>query len=85
MLKLGALFIKWVAKQITYRSRLESKVDDIMRRTLRLEISEAMRRNDIKAVHELGDLYLGLGYNSYMRESLLAFYKKHPVNKKGKK
>lgn len=72
-------FVKWVYAQITYRSRLEAKIDDIMRRTLRTEIEMNMQRGDVKAVHEVGDTYLKAGYNSYMRERLLKYYKEHPI------
>ena len=54
-------------------------LSDTQRRVLKVEIELNMQRNDVKAVHELGDIYLAKGYNSYMRERLLNYYKEHPI------
>lgn len=66
---------KWIA----FKSRVEAKLDDITRRLLRLEIDRAIEREDVRTVYELGDVYLGLGYNSYMSEMIKDFKKKHPI------
>lgn len=75
-------FIKWGIKQITYRSRLEDKVDLALRRLLRLEIIDAMRRNDRAVVHMLYDEYKGLGGNSYIQEMYEEYIKKTKRKKK---
>lgn len=70
---------RWVVKQITYKQRIEEMLADTQRRVLKVEIELNMQRGDIKAVHEIGDIYLARGYNSYMRERLLNYYKEHPI------
>ena len=72
-------FFRWVIKQATYKQRIEEMIADTQRRVLKVEIELNMQRNDIKAVHEIGDIYLERGYNSYMRERLLNYYKEHPI------
>ena len=69
----------WVIKQATYKQRIEEMIADTQRRVLKVEIELNMQRGDIKAVHEIGDIYLERGYNSYMRERLLNYYKEHPI------
>lgn len=73
---------KWVVKAITYKQRLENKLDniistqsDIERRVLRLEILQAMERKDKYTVYALYDEYKKYNGNSYMDE-LFAKYKK---------
>mgnify|MGYP006923214064 CR=1 FL=1 len=73
---------KWVVKAITYKQRLENKLDniistqsDIERRVLRLEILQAMERKDKYTVYSLYDEYKKYNGNSYMDE-LFAKYKK---------
>ena len=44
-------FLKWVNKQLTYKQRIESKLDDIQRRVLRIEIDRAIERVDVKTVY----------------------------------
>ena len=78
-------FLKWINKQVTYRQRVENKIDDIQRRVLRIEIDRAIERKDVKTVYELGDIYLGLGYNSYMSAMIEDFKKKHPIKARSKK
>lgn len=78
-------FLQWVNKQITYRNRLEAKVDDIMRRTLRLEIFEAIRRKDTHTVYELHDIYKQNGWNSYVSEMVENYKKANRLNKRSKK
>ena len=75
-------FLRWVHKHITYRYRLENKIDgmittqsDIERRVLRLEILQAMERKDKYTVYTLYDEYKKYNGNSYMDE-LFAKYKK---------
>lgn len=70
---------RWVVKQITYKQRIEEMLADVQRRVLKVEIEQNMQRGDVKAVHEIGDIYLERGYNSYMRERLLNYYKEHPI------
>ena len=70
---------RWVVKQITYKQRIEEMLADVQRRVLKVEIEQNMQRDDVKAVHEIGDIYLEKGYNSYMRERLLNYYKEHPI------
>lgn len=70
---------RWVVKQITYKQRIEEMLGDVQRRVLKVEIEQNMQRGDVKAVHEIGDIYLERGYNSYMRERLLNYYKEHPI------
>lgn len=74
--------VKWTLKQITYRSRLEDKVDLALRRLLRLEIMDAIRRNDKTTVHMLYDEYKKLGGNSYIQEMYEDYIKKTKRKKK---
>ena len=62
IIELIARFVKWIG----YRNRLEGKVDILMRRVVRLEISEAIKRKDTQTVCDLFDEYKLLGGNSYM-------------------
>lgn len=75
-------FIQWMLKQITYRSRLEDKVDLALRRLLRLEIIDAIRRNDKTTVHMLYDEYKKLGGNSYIQEMYEEYINKTKRKKK---
>lgn len=70
---------RWVVNQITYKRRIEEMLFDVQKRVLKVEIEQNMQRGDVKAVHEVGDIYLERGYNSYMRERLLNYYKEHPI------
>ena len=72
-------FGRWVIRQLTYKQRIENMLCDVQRRVLKVEIEQNMQRGDVKAVHEIGDIYLEKGYNSYMRERLLNYYKEHPI------
>lgn len=74
--------VKWTLKQITYRSRLEDKVDLALRRLLRLEIIDAIRRNDKTTVHMLYDEYKKLGGNSYIQEMYEEYINKTKRKKK---
>lgn len=73
------LFFRWIVKQMTYKQRIEQMLGDVQRRVLKVEIEQNMQHGDVKAVHEVGDTYLERGYNSYMRERLLNYYKEHPI------
>ena len=75
MYKLILALIEYVARKWQYKSRLEGKLDTVLsqqtnqeRRLLRLEILEAMRRNDRAVVHSLYDEYKLMNGNSYMNE-----------------
>lgn len=74
--------VKWTLKQITYRSRLEDKVDLALRRLLRLEIIDAIRRKDKTTVHMLYDEYKKLGGNSYIQEMYEEYINKSKRSKK---
>lgn len=74
--------LEWIFKQITYRNRLENKVDLALRRLLRLEIIDAIRRNDKTTVHLLYDEYKKLGGNSYIQEMYEDYIKKTKRKKK---
>ena len=78
-MKLLLGLFRWVVKQITYKQRIEEMLGDVQKRVLKVEIEQNMQRGDVKAVHEIGDIYLERGYNSYMRERLLNYYKEHPI------
>lgn len=80
--------IEYVAKKWQYKLRLEGKLDTVLsqqinqeRRLLRLEIMEAIRRNDRVVVHSLYDEYKSMNGNSYMNE----LYKQYTSGKKSKK
>ena len=82
MLRKTLAFVEWCIKQITYRNRLEQKVDLALRRLLRLEIIDAIRRNDKSTVHMLYDEYKKLGGNSYIQEMYEEYIKKQKRSKK---
>ena len=76
-------FIEWATKKIQYKGRIEDKLDAVLsrqndseRRLLRLEIMEAMRRDDRAVVHQLYDEYKAMGGNSYLRELYKDYCKK---------
>jgi hypothetical protein len=71
-------FIKWFG----YRNRLEGKVDVLMRRIIRLEISEAIKRKDTQTVCDLFDEYKQLGGNSYMTHVVEQYIKQSKRSKK---
>lgn len=75
MFKNLLMALDWLDKKLAYKKRMESKVDEAIvllkeheKKLLRLEILEAMRRNDRAVVHQLWDTYKALGGNSYMKE-----------------
>lgn len=72
-----------VIKRIQYKGRIEDKLDAVLsrqndseRRLLRLEIMEAMRRDDRAVVHQLYDEYKSMKGNSYMNELYKDYCKK---------
>jgi hypothetical protein len=76
-------FIEWVTKKIQYKGRIEDKLDSVLsnqaehdRRLLRLEILDAMRRDDRATVHQLYDEYKAMGGNSYLLELYKDYCKK---------
>jgi hypothetical protein len=76
-------FIEWIAKKIQYKGRIEDKLDTVLsnqsehdRRLLRLEILDAMRRDDRATVHQLYDEYKAMGGNSYLLELYKDYCKK---------
>lgn len=67
--------LDWLDRKIAYKNRIETKVDNAIsllkehtRRLLRLEIINAIERNDRTVVHQLYDEYKSLGGNSYVKE-----------------
>ena len=88
MYKLILALIEYIARKWQYKSRLENKLDTVLsqqinqeRRLLRLEIMEAMRRNDRAVVHSLYDEYKKMNGNSYMNE----LYKQYTSGKQSTK
>lgn len=75
--------IEWATKKIQYKGRIEDKLDSVLsnqaehdRRLLRLEILDAMRRDDRATVHQLYDEYKAMGGNSYLLELYKDYCKK---------
>lgn len=82
--------IEWVIRRVQYKDRLEDKLDTVLKnqnehdkRLLRLEILEAIRRDDRGTVHRLYDDYKALGGNSYLNE-VYKNYCKHPTKRSKK-
>jgi hypothetical protein len=76
-------FIEWVTRKIQYKGRIEDKLDSVLsnqaehdKRLLRLEILDAMRRDDRAVVHQLYDEYKAIGGNSYLLELYKDYCKK---------
>lgn len=74
--------IKSAVRWFNYKNRLEGKVDMMMRRLIRLEITEAIKRKDTQTVLMLFDEYKALNGNSYITLLVENFLK---TNKKKKK
>ena len=74
--------VKGFGKWLWYRSRLESKVDMMMRRLIRLEIVSAIERKDTKTVYDLFDEYKAIGGNSYITHMVEEYTKKATKKKK---
>lgn len=83
MWKVVIQLIHWLIKRATYKQRSDKRLDEIIsaiaalnRRTKRLEILDAMHRNDRAVVHQLYDEYKSMGGNSYMQELYKKYIKK---------
>lgn len=63
-------------------NRIESRLSDIDKRVLRLEILQAMYRKDTRTVCALFDDYKALGGNSYMVELYNEYMKQQKRKKK---
>lgn len=77
-----------VIKRIQYKGRIEDKLDVVLsrqndseRRLLRLEIMEAMRRDDRAVVHQLYDEYKAMGGDSWMDDLFLLWKSKQKENR----
>lgn len=75
--------IQMIIKRIQYKGRIEDKLDTVLsnqaehdKRLLRLEILDAMRRDDRAVVHQLYDEYKAMGGNSYLLELYKDYCKK---------
>ena len=75
--------IQIIIKRIQYKGRIEDKLDSVLsnqaehdKRLLRLEILDAMRRDDRAVVHQLYDEYKAMGGNSYLLELYKDYCKK---------
>lgn len=76
-------FIDWIDRKVAYKKRIEKKVDEALsflrdhdQRLLRLEILEAMKRNDAVTVCDLMKAYKERGGNYYMDKLFSDFMKK---------
>ena len=58
--------VRYVLYKFGYKKRLESKIDMLSRRIIRLEIIDALKRKDTHTVCALFDEYKELGGNSYI-------------------
>lgn len=83
MWRLILTLVEWGIKRFHYKGRIEDKLDSVLsnqaehdKRLLRLEICDAMRRNDRATVHQLYDEYKAIGGNSYMLELYKDYCKK---------
>lgn len=80
--------IQIIVKRIQYKGRIEDKLDAVLnrqndseRRLLRLEIMEAMRRDDRAVVHQLYDEYKAIGGDSWMDDLFLLWKSKQKENR----
>lgn len=83
MWRLILTLVEWGIKRFYYKGRIEDKLDSVLsnqaehdKRLLRLEICDAMRRDDRATVHQLYDEYKAMGGNSYMLELYKDYCKK---------
>lgn len=74
--------IRYIVRWICYKNRLESKVDMMMRRLLRLEILNAIERKDTTTVYALFDEYKAIGGNSYITHEVETYLKSSKRKKK---
>ena len=75
--------VDWIERKFAYKNRMENKVDQALtflkehdKRLLRLEILEAMKRNDAVTVCDLMKEYKSLDGNYYMDKLFADFMKK---------
>ena len=75
--------IQFIVRRIQYKGRIEDKLDAVLsrqndseRRLLRLEILDAMRRDDRAVVHQLYDEYKSMGGDSWMDDLFLLWKSK---------
>lgn len=80
--------IQFIVRRIRYKGRIEDKLDAVLsrqndseRRLLRLEIMEAMRRDDRAVVHQLYDEYKAMGGDSWMDDLFLLWKSKQKENR----
>ena len=80
--------IQIIIKRIQYKGRIEDKLDTVLsrqndseRRLLRLEILDAMRRDDRAVVHQLYDEYKAMGGDSWMDDLFLLWKSKQKENR----
>lgn len=83
MFKNVLTLIDWLEKKIAYKKRMENKVDEALlflkehdQRLLRLELLDAMKRNDAVTVCDLMKEYKEKGGNYYMDNLFSDFMKK---------
>lgn len=83
MWRLILTLVEWGINRFHYKGRIEDKLDSVLsnqaahdKRLLRLEICDAMRRDDRATVHQLYDEYKAMGGNSYMQELYKDYCKK---------
>lgn len=83
MFKNVLTLIDWLEKKIAYKKRMENKVDEALlflkehdQRLLRLELLDAMKRNDAVTVCDLMKEYKEKGGNYYMDKLFSDFMKK---------
>lgn len=75
-------FFGQILKNFNFKYRIENKMDSLVRRVIRLEILDAIKRKDTKTVCALFDEYSALGGNSYI--SLLVDEYKKPKKRRTK-
>lgn len=75
-------FLGQILKNFSFKYRIENKMDSLVRRVIRLEILDAIKRKDTKTVCALFDEYTALGGNSYT--ALLVEDYKKPKKRKTK-
>lgn len=83
MLKNILTLLEWVERKMKYKRRMENKVDEALaflkehdQRLLRLEILDAMKRNDAVTVCDLMKDYKERGGNYYIDKLFADFMKK---------
>lgn len=76
------IFIEKIAATFNYKKRVERKIDLMMRRVIRLEILDAIKRKDTTTVYTLFDEYRLMGGNSYISDMVETYLKKEKRSKK---